>query len=81
MPELKGWLKSSTDPSVVSNTVRGLILGASSFIILGASLLFKIELSAGDITTLATEIGMVVGAMWTVYGGIMKLVMWFGSKK
>lgn len=81
MPNLKSWLQSSTDPQSVSNSVKGGVLAASSIIILIATQLFGITLTANDIASLATEIGVLAGGMWAGYGLVMKIVVWIGSHK
>ena len=79
--KLAGWLQSSTDPETVSNTVRGAILAVSGLIIFAAAEIFHVTLSANDIITLATELGTIAGLLWTVYGLVMKIVMWAGTLK
>lgn len=76
---LSTWLQSSQDPTQVANKVKGVILFLSSTIILLVGVFFHIQLSANDILTLATEIGAVAGAIWTIYGSILHLVTWFGK--
>lgn len=80
-PVLKGWLASSTDPTTVSNTVRGAVLAASAFIIFAAGQFFHVTLSANDVISLATEAGTLAGAMWFFYGLLMKGVVAMGSVK
>lgn len=80
-PVLKGWLQSSTDPSTVSNTIRGAILGASAFIIFAAAQLFHVTLSANDVISLATELGTLAGSIWFFYGLITKGVIAAGTVK
>lgn len=63
-----GALTSSQNPDEIANKVKGIVLGTSSILILLASLLFHIQLSANDVITLATELGGVAGAIWTIYG-------------
>lgn len=66
-----GAITSSTDPEEIATRVKGIVLTLSSIIILVASLLFHITLTPVDITTWATEIGMVAGAVTTIYGFVM----------
>lgn len=79
--KLRGWLQSSQSPEEVANKVKGIILMASAAIIFVAAQVFHIQLGAGDIVSLATEIGTIVGAVWAIYGGILHLVTWLGSVK
>ena len=79
--ELRGWLQSSQDPTAVANKVKGTILAASAVLIFVAAQFFHITLTANDVVSLATEIGTVVGAMWAIYGAILHIVTWLGTKK
>lgn len=81
MNELKGWLQSSQDPTQVANKVKGLILMASALIILVAGQVFHITLTANDMVSLATEIGTIAGAVWTIYGCLLHLTTWLGTVK
>lgn len=78
-PILAGWLASSADPTQVSNTVRGAILALSSIIILIAAQVFHIQLSAGDVISLATEVGALAGSIWFLYGLIFKGTVKMGT--
>jgi hypothetical protein len=80
MNQLQSWLSSSQgDGTTVANKVKGVILVASSFIIMGAAYLFHITLNANDIVSLATNIGAVAGGIWAVYGAVLNLVTWIGT--
>lgn len=81
MIELKGWLQSSQDPTVIANKVKGLILMGSAFVILLAGQFFHITLTANDMVSLATEIGTIAGAVWAIYGCVLHLVTWLGTVK
>lgn len=72
-------LQSSQDPTQVANKVKGAILLASSAIIFFAAIFFHVTLSANDVLTLASELGMIAGAIYTIYGCILHLVTWFGK--
>lgn len=63
-----GAITSSVDPEQISNRVKGITLALSSVIILVASQIFHIQLTANDVVSLATQLGAVTGAMWTIYG-------------
>lgn len=80
-PKLGSFIASSEDPTKVANTVRGLVLASSSVIILVAAQVFHVQLGAQDIVTLATDLGMLAGAVLTIYGLIMKAVIFFGKKR
>lgn len=72
-----GALTSSQDPNEIANKVKGVILMSSSIIIFLAAKFFGIQLSATDITSLATMIGAVAGAVWAIYGTVLHLIAWF----
>lgn len=79
MPKYKGLIASSQDPSQIANTVKGIVLSLSAIIILAAQQFFHIGLNANDVLSLATEAGMAAGAVWTIYGLVMKVVVYFGK--
>lgn len=81
MNQLPVWLQSSQDPTEVANKVKGAILVASSLIIFGAAQFFHLTLSANDIVSLATELGAVAGAVWTIYGFVLHAITWLGKSK
>lgn len=76
---LYGAIASSQDPAQVANKVKGLILALSSVIILIASHVFGIVLTADDVVTLAAQVGAISGAVWSVYGAVLHLVTWAGT--
>ena len=71
---------SSTDPTEVGNTVKGIILTASSLIIFFTFAFFHITFTQADVSSFADEVGITVGAIWTLFGVIHKVVVFFGSK-
>ncbi len=77
--ELKSWLQSSQDPTVIANKVRGAILAVSFLIIAGAGALFHVTLTADNVLNLATELGTLAGAAWTIYGCILHIVTVLGT--
>lgn len=79
--QLKVWAQSSTDPAVVANTIKGLVLASATIITFLVAQLFHVTLTADNINMLATDVGLASGAIWTVYGLVMKLVMWFAKEK
>lgn len=73
-----GAITSSQDPEEIATKVKGVVLLFSSLIILVVSRLFGIGLTATDITSLATDAGMLTGAVLTVYGtGLHILALFF----
>lgn len=77
-PLLSFWA-SSQDPTQVSTTVDGVIVGASSIIIAAASVFFHITLTANSVITLGTDLGIVAGAVAVVLGLAHKLIQRFGK--
>jgi len=78
--QYKGIIASSQDPEQIANTVRGIVLALSSVIVFMAASFFHLTLSANDVMALATDVGMAAGAVWTIYGLLMKAVVFFGKK-
>lgn len=74
-----GALSSSQNPQQLAAWVQGLILSAGAFIIMGASW-FGITLVDEQITDLATQGGLAVGALWTLFGAVRAVVSSFASK-
>jgi hypothetical protein len=70
-----GAITSSQDPEQVANTVKGLVLSFSAIIILLAQQFFHLSLSANDVASFATEASVAAGAVWTLYGLVMKLLV------
>lgn len=75
----KPWLQSSTDPTVISNTVRGAVLASSGAIILVGGVL-GVPITDTQVMELAGQLGLAAGALWTLYGAALKLVVWFGKR-
>lgn len=57
----------------MANSVRGLILALSALVIYGAGVM-GVPLADSDIGELAAGLGAAAGALWTVYGLLMKIV-------
>lgn len=81
MQKKYGALTSSQDPEQIANTVKGIVLTFSGVIIFFATQLFQLSLTSADVLVFATGLGTIAGAVWTVYGLIMKLVVWVSAKK
>lgn len=79
MQNLQPWLISWQDPTKISTTVKGAVLTVSSMIILIGSIVFHVQISSNDVVTFATEIGTIAGAIATLYGGLMKIVVLIGT--
>jgi hypothetical protein len=81
MTKKYGALTSSQNPEEIANTVKGLVLTLSGVITLFATHFFNLTLTPSDVLGLATGLGAGAGAVWTVYGLIMKLVVAVSAKK
>ena len=75
-----GALSSSTNPDQLANTVRGFILAISSIIVLVATNVFGLSITAADVSELATAVGAMAGSVWLVYGLLQKLVVRFAER-
>jgi len=63
-----GAISSSQNPEEISNRIKGITLALSSVIIFASAKFFGVTLTAQDVATLATQFGMIGGAVWTIYG-------------
>ncbi len=72
---------SSQDPSKVSTTVSGAIISASAVVIAVAAGLFHITLSATDVISLASGLGLIAGAIVFILGLAHKAIHKFGKAK
>lgn len=78
---LNAFWASSQDPTKVSTTISGAIIAASVYIIAFASALFHVQLTAMDVTQLATGLGYVAAAIVFLVGIAHKLIQKFGKAK
>lgn len=78
--KLAGWAASSANPEDVSNRVKGVVLALSSVIIFIAAQFLNITLTAADVVALATSLGTVAGAIWTIYGFGLAAVRFFATR-
>lgn len=78
---LRTFLQSSQDNTQIANKIKGGILVFSSLIILTASQLFHVTLTANDVITLATEVSTLIGMIWMIFGSLLHLVTFLGTKK
>lgn len=74
-----GSLSSSTDPNSLGNTVKGTILMFSGLILVVARVL-NIPLTENEVVEGATQAGLMVGAVWTLYGLVTKAVIGIQKK-
>lgn len=72
-----GAFTSSQNSEELSNRVKGIVLSLSAIIIYVAGSFFNISLQPNDVTDIATQLGGVVGAIWTIYGFILSVVARF----
>lgn len=76
-----GSFTSSQNPEEISNRVKGIVLSLSAVIIFVASNMFNINLQPTDISDIATQLSMVAGAVWTIYGFILSLIARFAQQQ
>lgn len=67
-PILQSWLASSADPSEVSARVKGILLAVSGIVVYLLTQFFHITISTTDYAVLATQLSVIAGAIWTIYG-------------
>jgi len=75
-----GAITSSTNSDEIANRIKGLTLTCSALITYFAAKFFGLNLTAGDIASLATQLGVVAGAVWTLYGFGMSVWAFFFKK-
>jgi hypothetical protein len=78
--KLRGEFASSDNPDEISKRVKGVVLALSSVIIYFAASLFNITLTASDMVGIATQLGMVAGAVTTIYGAGVALINKFARQ-
>lgn len=71
-----GAITSSTNSEEIAARIKGITMAMSSIIILIAAQFFHIQLAANDMISIASELGAVGGAIWTLYGA----GMWIWAK-
>jgi hypothetical protein len=76
---LGSWAASSSDPTEISNRVKGAVLALSSVIIFIAAQFLGLQLTASDVVALATQLGTVAGLVWGLWGAGLALVRWVAT--
>jgi len=79
--KLAGWAASSNNQEDVSNRIKGLVIAFSGVIIFVASQFFGISLTANDVVELATQLSVIGGLAFSLYGGILALIRKFATVK
>lgn len=76
MKQYKGILASSSDTTgqTLSNTVQGIVVVLSAIVPMVALQFFHVTVSANDIASLVTEVSVVIGAVMTIRGLILKVL-------
>jgi hypothetical protein len=69
-----GALSSSEDPQKLADTVKGIIIGASTLIIFIAQQM-GFEIASETITQMAVVLGAAISSVWTLYGIVKKIVI------
>lgn len=78
--QIPSYMQSSTDATAVSSRITGAVIALSGVIILFAQQLFHITLTSVDVISLASELGVMGGAIWALKGGIIWFMTKFGKK-
>lgn len=73
MEKKYGAITSSINHEEIATRIKGITLALSSIIMLVALQVFHITLTANDVASLASELGAVGGAIYTLYGAGMWL--------
>jgi len=68
---------SSQNPEELANRVKGMIIASSGVIVFVFAKVFGIELTADDVISGASQVSIVAGAIWAIYGAILALVTKF----
>jgi hypothetical protein len=74
-----GALSSSANPEELAASVQGAILAVSAVIVFVAGLL-GVPLAESEIAELASQAGIAVGALATLFGLIRKIVVRFAQR-
>ena len=74
-----GSFSSSENPEKLAATVKGLILTFSSLIILLGGY-FGAPIAQEQIVEVATQIGVVAGGVWFLFGLIRKIIVRFSNR-
>jgi len=75
-----GWATSSQNSEDIATRVKGIVVGASAIIIFFASNWFGIQMQPQDVVDLGTQLGIVIGAIATLYGFIISVIAYFTKK-
>lgn len=73
-----GVLSSSEDPQKLGDTVKGIILGLGSVLILSLHFV-GIDVGSAEVSQFAVNAGLAVSSIWTAYGLIKKAIVWVQS--
>jgi len=71
---MEKYLKSSQDPTKISTTVKGFVLGFSVLILAGMRML-GVPFTEAEVMTLATALGGAVSSIIILYGIVFKVIM------
>lgn len=77
-PVLNPVIASSTNPTQVANTVKGVLLSVSGIIVFFLTNALHVSINPSDVTTLIEATSMIAGGIWAVYGLLHKGVATLG---
>lgn len=77
---MKNWLRSSQNPTKVSQTISGGVIALSSIIMFVLLNVFGISVEQADVTDFGAYLGMIAGGIMGIKGLLMKVVMLAGKE-
>lgn len=77
---LGAWAASSSNPEDVSNRIKGVIVSLSAVIIFVAANFSNVTLTSADIVDIATQLSVIGGLIFSLYGAGVALVRWVASR-
>jgi capsular polysaccharide biosynthesis protein len=78
--KLGAWAASSSNPEEVSNRIKGIVVALSGLIIFAAAQFFNVQLTAQDVVELGTQLSVLGGLVFSLYGAGVALVRWMAVK-
>lgn len=80
-PVLVPGVASSTDPTKVANTIKGVLLAFSGLILAIILAVFHIQVNPADLAQWITDVSMLGGALWAIWGLLHKGVATVGRAR
>ena len=80
MKKLAGFVASSSNPEDISKRIKGGVVALSALIMYVVARFFNIDLTAQDVIELGTQLGVMGGALFSLYGAGIALINKFARK-